>query len=354
MTTNEPEQPRRPGHTTRRALLAGLGTAGLAAAGVGVARVLGALPGDRTDVRASAQTPIPTVTPQPTSTPDDRPVTVAITGDVMLARTIGQHIASSADLFPFTNTASFLRSFDLTIGNLECVVSTLGSPIPGKQFTFEAPRAGFDRLVAAGYRIVSVANNHSGDYGKSAFADMLTHLSEYGITPVGGGLNQVQAHQPVLPMIRTTTIGILAYCDIGPDVFAASDTTPGHAWLTAEALQADIPRARPLCDFLVVFNHWGIEYVTQQNSLQQSLAHTAIDAGADLVVGCHPHVIQPSEVYRGKPIIYSLGNFVFDYMTAPLTSSCQVLTFTVQQNHLLDWKVVHAEMDGDGMPTITG
>jgi poly-gamma-glutamate synthesis protein (capsule biosynthesis protein) len=340
--------PERPARATRRALLAALATAGVAATGTGIARVLGAFGGSP----QARLLPPPTATtlPTPTPTPDDRPVTVVITGDIMLSRTIGQQIASSSDLFPFDDTAAYLRSFDLTVGNLECVVSTLGSPIPGKQFTFEAPPRGFDRLVAAGYRIVSVANNHSGDYGKSAFTDMLQHLAERGLTPVGGGLDEAHAHQPALVTIRTTTIGILAYCNIGPDDFAATSTTAGHAWLTAQALQQDIPYVRPQCDFLVVFTHWGIEYMSQEDGDQQTLAHVAIDSGADLVVGCHPHVIQPSEVYKGKPIIYSLGNFVFDYMTSPATSSCHVLTLTVQGSRLLDWKLVHTEMDGAGVP----
>jgi poly-gamma-glutamate synthesis protein (capsule biosynthesis protein) len=333
---------------TRRQLLTALGGLGTVAAGAGIARALGW--GEHTAEPHVQIVPTPTQPPPPTPTPDDRPVTMVITGDIMLARTVNQQMVASTDLFPFNHTASFLRSFDLTIGNLECVVSTLGSPIPGKEFTFEANLIGFDRLVAAGYRIVSVANNHSGDYGKDAFTDMLGHLVKHGITPVGGGVHEAQAHEPVLTTIRTTRIGVLAYCEIGPEFFAATPTTPGHAWLTADALRRDIPLARPQCDFLIVFTHWGVEYTTIENDHQRALAHTAINAGADLVIGCHPHVIQPSEMYLGKPIIYSLGNFVFDYMTDPLTSSCHILTLKVQGSRLLEWKLVHSEIGDWGQP----
>lgn len=337
---------------SRRKLLATVGLAGVGAAGWGVARALGVgEASSRALVRPTA-TAMPTIAPEATATPDARPVSVVMTGDVMLARTVNQQMIASHDQFPFNHTASFLRGFDLTVGNLECVVSTLGNAIPGKQFTFEANPLGFDRLLDAGYDIVSVANNHSGDYGKDAFADMLHHLRARGITPVGGGLDATEAHLPVLTTVHSTTIGFLAYCEIGPDYFAATSTTPGHAWLTADAVRAGVAAARPYCDFLIVFNHWGVEYVTMENSHQQDIAHLAIDTGADLVVGCHPHVIQPSEIYRGKPIVYSLGNFVFDYMTDPLTSACNVLTLSIQGAKLLDWKLVHATIGDWGQPAL--
>jgi poly-gamma-glutamate synthesis protein (capsule biosynthesis protein) len=322
--------------TRREVLRVGLGGLGIAGAGL----LAGCGPGgvqSQTGQRRAPPTPTaqPTATPSPT--PDTRPVSVVITGDNMLARSVGARIRASDGLFPFAGTAETLKSYDLRIGNLECVVSTLGSPQP-KTYTFEAPLRAYDRLNAAGYQIVSVANNHSGDYGKAAFSDMLARLPTHGITPVGGGENRVQAHKPVIRRIRSTTIGILAYCEIGPSNFAAGETTPGHAWLEPVAMRQDIAALRPQVDFLVVFTHWGVEYVLQENAHQQYLARLAIDAGSDLVVGAHPHVIQPFEIYRGKPIIYSLGNFVFDEMPG-VTALGNVLTFTVQGSRLLDWKL---------------
>ena len=334
------KEPRQPTTLSRRAALraglgglGGLGLASLAGAGL----LAGCGPEDIAPSGQALPTPTtpPTATPSPT--PDTRPVSIVITGDIMLARSVGARISASGGLFPFAGTAEALKSFDLRIGNLECVVSTLGSPQP-KTYTFEAPLRAYDRLSAAGYQIVSVANNHSGDYGKAAFSDMLARLPTHGITPVGGGANRVQAHTPVIRRIRSTTIGILAYCEIGPANFAAGETTPGHAWLEPTAMRQDIATLRPQVDFLVVFTHWGVEYVLQENAHQQLLARLAIDAGSDLVVGAHPHVIQPYEIYRGKPIIYSLGNFVFDEMPG-VTALGNVLTFTVQGSRLLDWKL---------------
>jgi poly-gamma-glutamate synthesis protein (capsule biosynthesis protein) len=356
------ERPARRG-PTRRQLLATAGAAGLTVAGAGVARTLGL---GRPTVAHHAQPPLARATataipPQPTATPDTRPTSVIVTGDLMLARTITDNmLGRPSDIplltpnprFPFTSTGDRLRSYDITIGNLECVVSTVGTPIPGKPFTFEADPIGFQRLAGAGFDIVSVANNHSGDYGKAAFMDMLGHLPAWGIVPVGGGSNRQQAHQPVYRYSHSTMLGVLAYCEVEPPAFEATDTTPGHAWLRDDgSLQADISAARPHCDFLMTFMHWGYEGHTEEDpSTQQYYARTAIDAGADLVVGCHPHVIQPYELYNGKLIVYSLGNFVFDYMTDPLYSSCNVLTFNVLGSRLLDWQLVHATLDQYGQP----
>lgn len=326
--------PRLPRPTRRELLRTGLGLAATASLGGALAACA-----DST-VRAPRPTPTPspTNTPEPTATPDTQPITVAITGDIMLGRSVNTMMVSTGDRFPFNYTADYLSGFDLTVGNLECVVSTLGTPEP-KQFVFEADPRGFERLAAAGFDIVSVANNHSGDYGKEAFTDMLAHLPQHGITPVGGGANLQAAHTPVIRTIRGTRLGILAYCEIGPENFVATDVTPGHAWLNPDLMTADIRAARPQVDFLVVFTHWGIEYELQETDHQVAMAHLAVDAGADFVVGAHPHVRQPSETYNGKPIVYSLGNFVFDLMPGPEESQGSVLSLTIQGSKLLDWKL---------------
>jgi poly-gamma-glutamate capsule biosynthesis protein CapA/YwtB (metallophosphatase superfamily) len=327
---------------TRRTLLrAGLGLA----AGAPLAGLLAACASAAPHAAQPTPTPGSTATSQPTATPDTRPITVAITGDIMLARSVNTMMLATSDRFPFTYTADYLKSFDLTVGNLECVVSTLGRPEP-KQFVFEANPLGFQRLVTAGFDIVSVANNHSGDYGKQAFMDMLTHLPRYNIQPVGGGRNLAAAHTPVIRTLRTTTVGFLTYCEIGPDSFAATATTPGHAWLNSDLMRADIARVRKQVDYLIVFTHWGIEYQLDETAHQVAMAHLAIDAGADFVVGAHPHVRQPSEIYKGKPIVYSLGNFVFDLMPGPEESQGSVLALTIQGSKLLHWKLRTARIVG--------
>jgi poly-gamma-glutamate synthesis protein (capsule biosynthesis protein) len=301
----------------------------------------------------SAVAPTATESVSPTASPDMRPVTIGITGDVMLGRSVNQRILQTSDRYPFNNVADALSAFDVTVGNLECVVSRLGRPEP-KQYTFEADPRGFARLTAAGYSIMSVANNHSGDYGKTAFMDMLAHLPQHGITPLGGGANRTAAHQPVIRTVRSTTLGFLAYCQIEPNNFAATATTPGHAWLDPALMTADIRALRPRVDFLIVFTHWGIEYHLIESSEQTAMARVAIDAGADFVVGAHPHVIQPSSTYRGKPIVFSLGNFVFDEMPTEDVRRGNVLALEVQGSKLLHWSLRTSRLGADWAPSWVG
>jgi len=295
---------------------------------------------------------ISTSNSSPTSVPE-KPVTLAFTGDLMFGRTVNSHMLATTpkDPYPFTHTADFLRSFDLTIGNLECVISRLGTPVP-KSYNFRGDPRAYDRLLTAGFDLVSVANNHSGDYGKAAFLDEFLTLPKHGITPIGGGRNKQQAHTPILKTVRGTTIAFLAYDEIIPYSFAADSTTPGHAWLNEADLRLDVAKARQSADFVITFVHWGIEYFTSLTSHQRYLAQVAIDSGADLVIGAHPHVIEPYEFYKGKLIVYSLGNFVFDYMYAEEVRRNNILTLTVQKNHLLTWKLVPTRIGDWGEPSL--
>ena len=332
---------------TRREVLAAGGIALLTLAGCGTRS---------TSRTTSRNTVIPISSVSPTPTPiQERPITLAFTGDVMFGRTVNTHMLATApsDPYPFTYTGDFLRQFDLTIGNLECVISDLGTPVdkPPGYILRGDPRA-FDRLVSAGFDLVSVANNHSGDYGKVAFLDEWLTLPTRGLVPIGGGRNKQQAHTPIFQTVQGTTIALLAYDEIAPYSFAATDTTPGHAWLNETDLRYDVAQARPSADFVITFVHWGIEYFTDLTAHQRQLAQVAIDAGADLVVGAHPHVIEPYEFYKGKLIVYSLGNFVFDYMDAEVVRRGDILSLTIQKNRLLAWELVPTHIGDWGEPRL--
>jgi poly-gamma-glutamate capsule biosynthesis protein CapA/YwtB (metallophosphatase superfamily) len=342
---------------TRRTVLSRAGRLGLGVATLPLAQWLAAcsqtssIASSTSRRTAPSPTPTPPETPEPTSTPDTRPVSVVITGDIMLGRSVNAEILSTSDRFPFNYTADYLRGFDITVGNLECVLSALGQPVPNKDYTFRGDPKSFERLGAAGFSVVSLANNHSGDYGKAAYADMLAQLPAHGVAPLGGGMTLAKAHEPVIKTVRSTTIGFLAYCEIGPMSFAATATSPGHAWLDTTLMQSDIAAVRAHVDFLVVFMHWGVEYQSARSGHQQAVARAAIEAGADFVVGSHPHVIQPSETYGGKPIVYSLGNFVFDEMFSDDVRRGDVLTLTLQGAQLLDWRLRQSYITGDfGQP----
>jgi poly-gamma-glutamate synthesis protein (capsule biosynthesis protein) len=198
---------------------------------------------------------------------------------------------------------------------LECPVSDQGKNLHHR-YSFRADPHVLDGLKEAGFRIVSEANNHAYDWGPAALVDTLKRLSAAGIRPVGAGRNDLEAHYPVFVNLGGLRTAFLAYVDIDPKEAMAGVDRPGVAWLEAERVVADIRFARPMVDLVIVCPHWGNEYAKGPTREQVRLAREMIDAGADLIVGSHPHVVQPLEKYRGGWIAYSLGNFVFDQKDA--------------------------------------
>jgi poly-gamma-glutamate capsule biosynthesis protein CapA/YwtB (metallophosphatase superfamily) len=213
--------------------------------------------------------------------------------------------------FPFRLLGDRLRAADLTFGNLECVVSRVGTPRTTYDFRAD-PRAA-EGLAFAGFDVVSVANTHTTDFGPDALDETLTHLAEHHIDAVGVDPGGGQA--PVLRKIGDTRIGFLAFSHYIGGEAAAADRTK-IAPITGKQLIGAIVAVRPSVDFLVVSLHMGKEFAPRSGTDQQGVAHAAIDAGADLVVGHHPHVPQEVEKYGPGFIAYSLGNFVFDHPEA--------------------------------------
>gem|GEM_PF-2441122 len=283
---------------------------------------------------------------------DDRQVTITFVGDIMLTRIPGEHIAMGED--PFAGVADVLTSADLTIGNLECVISTVGEAVP-KWFNFRCD-PGTVPVLARYMDAVSVANNHSGDYGKEAFAEQLQLLKEGGVPYFGGGMNYAEAHQPLILERNGLKVAFLGYNNVELRSYEAGWDTPGLAWIELDQLAADVRAAREQADIVVVYPHWGYDYMSWQAEDQTEIARVAIDAGADLVVGNHPHVTQPVEIYNDRLIAYSLGNFVFDdfmdvgpELDEPSRTSW-VLTVTLGTNGISNWETRVARTDDRGFP----
>jgi poly-gamma-glutamate synthesis protein (capsule biosynthesis protein) len=242
--------------------------------------------------------------------------TLLFVGDVMLSRGVGAKMKAENDwTYPFQKIAQTLAAADLTFGNLECPVSDVGRN-RYHLYSFRADPRAVEGLKCAGFDVMSVANNHIYDWGPDALLDTMRRLREAGIVPVGAGANDIEAHYPQVLNRAGLKLAFLAYVDIAPETAMAAPDRAGVAWLEPERVLADIRFARPLADLVVVALHWGNEYVTRPQSKQTKLAHQMIDAGADLLVGSHAHVVQPVEEYRGRWIAYSLGNFVFDQKAA--------------------------------------
>jgi poly-gamma-glutamate capsule biosynthesis protein CapA/YwtB (metallophosphatase superfamily) len=250
---------------------------------------------------ASAQTPA--VSDKP-----GQPVTLVFAGDTTLDDDAGKLIEQGGD--PMADFAPLFAQADVRLVNLECVVATGGSA-GRKIYTFRAhPRV--LPVLKKHLDGVTLANNHSGDFGREAFAEMLGHLQKAGLAQAGGGLNLSQAHAPWIVERRGLRIALLSYNEFLPRSFEALHDAPGVAWSEDEQVVDDIRRARQVhrADLVIPFMHWGWENERVANARQRQLARKMIEAGADAVIGGHPHVTQDIEHHRGKPIVYSVGNFV--------------------------------------------
>ena len=257
-------------------------------------------------------------------------ITILFAGDIMLDRGIAFYIAQHNDWkWPFLLIADTLQKADLAFGNLESVISDKGENL-GSIYSFRASPKTIEGLVFAGFDVLSVANNHSMDYGIEAFADSVSRLKQAGIVPVGIELFSAIAENNSkleIRKIKGTKFGFLAYTNLGSPLWRATQTTSGGAWgdeYTIEDFQNTIRAAKEQSDVLAVSVHFGEEYQTKPSYMQKFIAESAVDAGADIVIGHHPHVVQliepegsseperPIEQYKNGWIAYSLGNFVFD------------------------------------------
>jgi poly-gamma-glutamate capsule biosynthesis protein CapA/YwtB (metallophosphatase superfamily) len=278
-------------------------------------------------------------------------VKIVMVGDVMLADLPGKAIAEGKD--PFAPFESIFHAADLTIGNLECVVATVGEPIPDKPWTFRTdPRC--IPLLKKHFDALCLANNHTGDFGKKAFAEQLDLLK--GKVPVfGGGSDIQQARKPLVLERHGIRVALLGRNEYQPREFEAGADKPGVAWLEEDKLLADVASARKegKADLVIPFLHWGDEGEPEPTDDQRSLARKLIDAGADAVVGGHPHCTQGVEYYKDHLIVYSLGNFVFDGFEEDGTGRIGwVLKMTFSKTKLLEWDTVAAKIDDDGLPHI--
>ena len=245
-------------------------------------------------------------------------------GDLMLARTIGDRIQSQGPETVFAGVSATLSNADLLTGNLECSLSDLGEPQP-KAYTFAAPEGAASSLALAGFDLLSLANNHAMDFGPDAFLKTINVLNENGIATAGAGPDERTAHQPAILERNGLRTAFLAYVDVPVESGSGFDTrswvagagTPGLAWAEPARIAFDVASARQRADLVVVFLHGGYERWDEITQAQRDQAHAAIDAGAALVLGSHPHVLQPIENYHGGLIAYSLGNFAFDGFDFP-------------------------------------
>lgn len=260
-----------------------------------------------------------------------------LVGDVMLGRLVSDALKTLPPEYPWCDTLPIFKSANIRICNLECVVADGGSPWTKtpKVFHFRSDAKNVDVLKAAGIDLVSLANNHTLDFGHEAMFEMLEHLDREKIGHTGAGRNFQGAVKPAILRARLV-IGLLAFTDNEP----AWEAMPDRAGVFYVPVDINDARAKKLfeivsqtkkkSDLLVVSAHWGPNWGYRPQPPHIPFAHALIEAGADIIFGHSCHVFQGIEIYQGKPILYSCGDFIDDYAVDPVERNDQSFIFSVE------------------------
>ena len=260
-----------------------------------------------------------------------RELTLAAVGDVMLDRWVYRNISRNGATSLLEHVRDELRAADVAFCNLECPLSDEG-PHDADNLCFRAPPGTAKVLTDGGFDIVSLANNHTLNAGRAGVLNTMQTLRDAGVQYCGLARDREQAADPVYLDANGLRLGFMAFSDL--DAFGAYSRVGTDGKAHARRLR----KAKEACDLLVVSYHWGEEYMSRPTTRQRKLAHLAVDAGADLVLGHHPHVLQGVELRRGAVILYSMGNFIFDQRAGERMTSA---LFRLDYTEHLGW-VVHA------------
>ncbi|BCS55567.1 CapA family protein [Geobacter sp. SVR] len=232
-------------------------------------------------------------------------------GDIMLAGRWTPVLKQKGFDYPFGDTLAELATGDINLANLEAPIACGGREFTSKKYRFRADPDLAPALRKAGFHLVTLSNNHSMDFGAEALLETMQHLGKAGMDWIGAGKNLSEARTAVIYTVHGKRIAFLGYSLTQPAEFFAGPQRPGTAPGLERFYAADIARVRNQADFVIVTFHWGTEGSPRARPHQRAAAHRAIDAGADAVIGHHPHVLQGIERYRKGIIFYSLGNFAF-------------------------------------------
>jgi poly-gamma-glutamate capsule biosynthesis protein CapA/YwtB (metallophosphatase superfamily) len=262
-------------------------------------------------------------------------IRITFAGDAMMDWSVKETVKQKGPDYPFIHIKEELSSSDLSVVNLETAITTEGVKVP-KEYNFRSDPISLTGLKNAGFQLVSLANNHSFDYGPSGFTDTLSNLKKYQLDYMGGGADKEEAYSAKTYSIKGRNIKVLAFSRVLPDFsWLATDTKPGLAnGYDLTLIQNTIEKEKKDADFLFIYIHWGVETERSPEAFQRDWAKTMIDSGADGVIGSHPHVLQGFEYYKGKPIAYSLGNFLFPNYIKGDKAQTGILHLDIQKNNI--------------------
>ncbi len=286
---------------------------------------------------------------------EPREYTVIFAGDIMLDRGVREMVETHGDgnyAFPFLRVANTLREADILFGNLESVISDKGHDVGGP-YSFRASPEAMDGLSYAGFDIVTLANNHAFDYTREALEDTMERLKKAGIEYAGAGFDKKEAHSPTILLLgEDIRVGFLGYTPFLYPYARATEDRSGVTEYLEERIREDIENAKEETDILVVTFHYGEEYQKEPNEGQKQISRNAIDWGADIVVGHHPHVTQPVEEYEDGYIAYSLGNFIFDQYFSEETMRGFLLKAEIKDKKITDVEKIRYELNEHYQPEI--
>ncbi len=276
-----------------------------------------------------------------------RPVTLAAVGDVTSGEEVGASVSTLGAAYPWTNVGPLLRKADLATANLEGAISTRGVAVPNKEFHFRGvPALLHGARAAGGLDVVTVANNHSGDFGSQALLDTVRYGRAAGLLVVGGGRDAGEAVRPAIATVGGLRVAFLGFSDVNPYGFNAGLRTPGTAAADPTVIAAAVRGARHRADVVVVWFHWGTELHPEPSARQRELAAVALGAGAQVVLGAHPHVLGGVETAARRSVVaWTLGNFVFPAHSAN-TERTGILLVKLDRRGVSGWRVQHATIHG--------
>lgn len=266
---------------------------------------------------------------------------IALVGDVMLGRLVNKMLKHSHSSYPWGNTIPLLKTADIRICNLECVLSDIGKPwsTPPKVFHFRSDEKNIQTLLDAKINIVSIANNHVLDFEYEALERMVDLLDQYKVLHAGAGKNLAEASQPAIFQLNNQKIAFLAFTD-NELYWEAEENKPGIFYLPTELSNRktedfliNVEHWRNKTDFLIVSAHWGSNWGYDPPHQHISMAHSLIDAGADLIFGHSPHVFRGIEIYKNRPIIYSAGDFIDDYAVDEIERNDESFIFMIEKTN---------------------
>ena len=276
---------------------------------------------------------------------------LSFSGDIMLGRGLLYQLEKNGYQYPYLEIKDTLSNVDISFANLECPLSDTGVPVMKEEtIIFKADPKNAYYLKEAGFDVLCLANNHTMDQGKDALMNTIKVLEDNDIVPIGAGKNYQEAHSLKTIDKNGCRFGFLGFTLFPPEGYFHLRDKPDVAFFNENSAN-EIKEAKAKCDFLIVSYHFGVEYSKHKSDLQKKAAELAIDNGADLVVGHHPHVTQPMEVYKGKYIFYSLGNFIFDRQKHLKTDETVMPIITVVENKLEDYELIPLVIN-NGQPSI--